>query len=341
MHKVREYKKKMRRQAKKMKNNAMAHSIFLSSPLESAKEVGIPNSYPFKEQVLDEERREKEQQKLERQERRRKLRGEAMNAEDDGLEEVKIGRIIRPVEASQAKKQPSQKKKTRKEYSEELDAIIEESEVILFVLDARVPFECRSKNFEGRCTNKNKELILILNKSDLVPKQVVKNWRKELSKEHPTVSFSSITSNCEDIAAKIRELNKGTRIGIIGYPNTGKKTLLDRLNKSSIENLQLPNKVGTILGKQNPDSLIIKAVADLDDVGDPYILVHALLKQIPKEKLLLKYEVPEYRTTQEFLEHVSRSRRLLLKGGVTDYDRTAREVLADWVYGRIQFYQEP
>lgn len=340
MHKVREYKKKMRRQAKKMKSNPMAHSIFPST-LGSAKEVGIPNSYPFKEQVLDEERREKEQQKLERQERRRKLRGEAMSVEDDGLEEVKIGRVIRPVEVSQAKKQPGQAKKTRKEYSEELDAVIEESEVILFVLDARVPLECRSKNVEGKCINKKKELIFILNKSDLVPKQVAKNWRKELSKERPTVSFSSITSNCEDIAAKIKELNKGTRIGIIGYPNTGKKTLLDRLNKSSIENLQLPNKVGTILGKQKPDSLIIRAVADLEDVGDPYTPVHALLKQVPKETLLLKYEIPEYKTTQEFLEHVSRSRRLLLKGGVTDYDKTARLVLADWVCGRVPFYLEP
>lgn len=304
--------------------------------------MGIPNSYPFKEQVLDEERREKEQQRIERQERRRRLRGEAMMPDEGegGLEEVKIGKIIRPKELRPQKKQIVQPKKSRKEYSDELNSIIEESEVILFVLDSRVPAECRSREIEAKCINSNKGLIFVLNKSDLVPKPSLKNWRTELSKEHPTVSFSSISSKTEGIMEKIKELNKGTKIGIIGYPNMGKRTLLERLNKSSLEDLKLPDRTGTILGKQEADSLIVKAVAELESLGDPYVPVHALLKKVPKENLLLKYEIPEYRTTQEFLEKVSKNKGLLLKGGMTDYDRTAREVLSDWVYGRIQFHQE-
>jgi len=263
-----------------------------------------------------------------------------MEIEDEGLKEVKIGSIIRPKEITQVKKPVSQIKKSRKECLEELNTIIEESKVILFVLDARVPSECRSSYFESKCSSQNKGLIFVLNKADLVPKEVLKKWKKELNKDHPTVTFSSIESNYEDVVKKIEEIKKGTKVGIIGYPNMGKKTLLERLNKSSIENLQLPKKVGTILSKQEPTSLIVKTVEDINDVGDPYVLVHALLKKIPKEKVLLKYEIPDYKTTQEFLEHTSRSKRLILKGGLTDYDKTAREVLADWIFGRIPFYQD-
>ena len=262
--------------------------------------------------------------------------------EEGELEEIKIGKIIQQKEPEQHKKKMSEIKRSRKEYLIELNEIIDKSDILLLTMDARIPADCRSKDIEEKCKSKGKGLILVLNKTDLVPVISVKKWCKKLSEEYPTASFNSIVSDSEDLKAKIKEVNKtkGIKVGIIGYPNTGKKSLLDRLNKDPLEGIELINKPGTILSKQEPNSLIITTVAELNDLGDPYMPVHALLKKVSKDELLLKYEISDYKTTQEFLENVSRSRGLLLKGGFPDHDRTARAVLSDWTHGKIKYHQE-
>ena len=44
------------------------------------------------------------------------------------------------------------------------------------VLDARDPNGCRCPQLESQCLSNGKKIILVLNKVDLVPKQIVKSW---------------------------------------------------------------------------------------------------------------------------------------------------------------------
>lgn len=63
------------------------------------------------------------------------------------------------------------KELSRKAYSKELKEVIQNSDVILEVLDARDPLSCRSKELESQILSHRdgKKIILVVNKIDLVP----------------------------------------------------------------------------------------------------------------------------------------------------------------------------
>jgi len=63
------------------------------------------------------------------------------------------------------------KEQSRKAFVKELKEVIEQSDVIIQVLDARDPLNCRSKELESQILSHRdgKKIILVLNKIDLVP----------------------------------------------------------------------------------------------------------------------------------------------------------------------------
>ena len=86
---------------------------------------------------------------------------------------------------------------SRKAYIKVLDQVIENSDVILEVLDARDPLSCRNKELENKIKSGkySKKIILILNKIDLIPVQNAIDWQKYLSNEFPCVLFKSNTQS--------------------------------------------------------------------------------------------------------------------------------------------------
>jgi len=278
--------------------------------------------------------------------------------EDFGLYEAKIGeiikgkdlnKIVKPKKADEVEKGP---KKTRKEYQDEFKEVIKEAEVLLEILDARIPSESRMKETEKYITEKGKKLILVLNKTDLVPEDLQEKWYEKLSKEYKTAIFNSLSSapkaQTTQLAKLIHEVSDDKKsdnitVGIIGYPTVGKRTVLKLLQKTLPieEKITILNKTGTNLIKaKEPNSVIVKSVADLEDLGDPFMQVHSIIKKVPKDEILLAYEISDYNNTKEFLECVAKKKGLLLKGGLPDYDSAGREVLKDFAQGKIRFYED-
>ncbi|XP_032745948.1 guanine nucleotide-binding protein-like 3-like protein [Rattus rattus] len=86
---------------------------------------------------------------------------------------------------------------TRKAYYKEFRKVVEYSDVILEVLDARDPLGCRCFQMEETVLRAegNKKLVLVLNKIDLVPKEIVEKWLEYLRNELPTVAFKASTQH--------------------------------------------------------------------------------------------------------------------------------------------------
>ena len=88
---------------------------------------------------------------------------------------------------------------TRKAYYRVLKQVIEESDVIIEVLDARDPEGCRSEEIEQEALKQNKKVILILNKIDLVPPQNARMWQKYLRREFPCIMFKANTQSQKNL----------------------------------------------------------------------------------------------------------------------------------------------
>lgn len=81
-----------------------------------------------------------------------------------------------------------------KQYSKELSKVIEASDVVIQVLDARDPIATRCKALEEAVISSGrKKLVLLLNKIDLIPKNNLDNWLAYLRKQLPTVAFKAST----------------------------------------------------------------------------------------------------------------------------------------------------
>ena len=91
----------------------------------------------------------------------------------------------------------SNKENTKKQYMKILEQVIENSDVILEVLDSRDPLNTRSKEIESSILRRKdeKKIILILNKIDLIPLQNALDWQKYLQREFGTILFKSNTQN--------------------------------------------------------------------------------------------------------------------------------------------------
>ncbi|RNC30461.1 GTPase, partial [Trypanosoma cruzi] len=135
----------------------------------------------------------------------------------------------------------------------ELYKVIDSSDVVLYVLDARDPLGTRSSFLEEymRKEKKYKHFIFVLNKCDLVPLWATARWLQVLSKDYPTVAFhasinhpfgkGSLISLLRQFAKLQNVTHRGSKrtktpisVGVIGYPNVGKSSLINTLRRKSV-----------------------------------------------------------------------------------------------------------
>uniref|UniRef100_A0A8C2GF07 Guanine nucleotide-binding protein-like 3 n=2 Tax=Cyprinus carpio TaxID=7962 RepID=A0A8C2GF07_CYPCA len=259
--KVREHNRKLRKEAKKK-----------GISRKPKKDIGVPNSAPFKEEVLREaEQRKqeletlKEQNKIAKQQERAAKRKKEKEAESAG-EGPATKKAKKVAKAKEAKAALIKEKSAKTFKCCELNKVIEESDVILEVLDARDPLGCRCPQLEETVLKHEgkKKLLFILNKIDLVPKDNVEKWLRYLEAECPTFLFKasmqiqdrtvqqrkqrginavldhsraascfgrdSLLQTLTDLANK-KDAETMLKVGVVGFPNVGKSSIINSLKE--------------------------------------------------------------------------------------------------------------
>lgn len=252
------------------------------------KDPGIPSSFPYKDRIvneIEEAKRANAEHKLRQKElKKQQLLSEGQNPDDlmdDDEEEQESGNGLAALleSAQQAAKQfdgdssedemseddlevvdyeisedeetESDLDKSRKAYDKIFKTVVEASDVVLYVLDARDPEGTRSRKVEQAVLqSRGKRLILILNKIDLIPTDVLNKWLDFLKSSFPTiplkscpgatnstsfnknlsqaVTTSSLLTALKSYAAK-SNFKRSIIVGVIGYPNVGKSSIINSL----------------------------------------------------------------------------------------------------------------
>ena len=277
---------------------------------------------------------------------------------------------------------PGHMAKTRRQITEDLKMI----DVVVEILDARIPNS--SQNPDIRQITQNKKKIIILNKYDLADNAKTEKWIEYFNKkERKVVLADSLTGKgvnettrqiqkiMEDEMQKMADkgrIGRKIRTMIVGIPNVGKSSFINRISKKT--SAEVGNKPGVTKQKQwirinekielldTPGVLwpkfesqkvamnlaITGTIKDdiLDLVEVAYTLTKFMLEKY-KENLLQRYSVEEKKIDEilqqdqaeneniyEIMQLIGRRRGAILGGNIDD-ERTAKLILDDFRNGKL------
>ncbi|KAI8908463.1 NUC091 domain-containing protein [Gorgonomyces haynaldii] len=272
-----------------------------------------------------------------------------------------------------AAQDPIFKKGQSKRIWAELYKVIDSSDVVIHVLDARDPMGTRCFNVERylKKEHRHKHLIFVLNKVDLVPAWVTEKWKKTLEREYPTVAFhASITNPFGKSAvinllrqfSKLHQDKKEISVGLVGYPNTGKSSIINALKAKKVCNVApIPGETkiwqyitlmkriylidcpGVVYGssEDSETDIVLKGVVRVENITHPEEHVETMMQRVRKEYLDRTYGITEYEDHIDFLGQLAKKGGRLLKGGEPDISQVARMVLNDYIRGKLPFYTLP
>lgn len=374
--KVREHHRKLRKEAKKRGHK------------KPRKDPGVPNSAPFKEALLREaELRKQQLEELKQQQKldRRKEQDMKRKLETDPDDEPSNVESVEEFGQSKPKRAKLSKQNPKTVHCQELKKVIEASDILLEVLDARDPLGCRCPQVEEVIVQSgHKKLVLILNKSDLVPKENLENWLNYLTKELPTVVFKAFTNQKDKRKmTKIKKkavsfkrkgcvgkecllkllggfqetVGKPVQIGVIGFPNVGKSSIINSLKQERICNVGISmgltrsmqvvplDKQITVIDSpsfivsplNSSTALALRSPASIE-VVKPLEAASAILSQADGRQVVLKYNVPDYKNSLEFFTHLAQRRGLHQKGGTPNVERAAKLLWSEWTGASLSYY---
>ena len=276
---------------------------------------------------------------------------------------------------------PGHMLKTKKQIIEDLKLI----DVVVELLDARIPKSSRNPDIQKIVQNKKR--IILLNKSDLAEDRETKKWI-EYYKNNNVTSIAcdanlgkgikeilnqiekSVEEETQKAALKGR-VKKNIRVVILGIPNVGKSSLINRLcnkkttivgNKPGVtkqkqwvriaNNIELLDTPGVLWPKFEDETVALNLAytgSIKDEVLETIEVAFKLLIYLYnnyKANLLERYKITESELDQidsedeneklyNLMKLIGRKRGAVISGGEIDDEKTAKIILNDFRSGKL------
>ena len=267
---------------------------------------------------------------------------------------------------------PGHMAKTKRLISENINKI----DVVYEVIDARMPYSSKIKDIKNYINNK--PVILIMTKTDLCDMKETNKWKKYyenlgykvlgIDLEHNPNLKTLLNATNEVMQEKVeKRIDKGmikrkTRVLVVGIPNCGKSTLINRLagkkvvgtgNRPGItkelswirvnDEVELLDTPGILWPKLDQETVALN-LASLSAIKEEILpiydvfsyIINTLYKYYPNI-LEERYGIKELNDDMlENMEVIGRRRGCILKGNEIDYDKVMTIVMNDLKSGIIK-----
>jgi len=263
---------------------------------------------------------------------------------------------------------PGHMAKTRRMIEENLKNI----DVVVEILDARIPFSGRNPNFDDIIINKPR--LVVMNKYDLADPSVTDRWISWYQKQNIKVipiscatglGINKISIEAQELIrekiekAKASGRNIGVKIMMVGIPNVGKSTLINRLSgkasaqtgdrpgvtrtkqwirlQNGLELLDTPGILPPKFENQKVAMNLAYTGAIRDEIMEVELLAYSLLEYLRdnySKELCERYKLEDISGLEgyEILELLGRKRGCVISGGEIDTER-ASNILLDELRG--------
>ena len=237
-----------------------------------------------------------------------------------------------------------------------VNSVIHDADVILLVIDARLVEQTRNSEIEANVKRTGKPLIYVLTKCDLVNKDEAEKWKRILK---PCVfisskDYSGMKLLRERIFIESKNYKDKIKVGVLGYPNVGKSSLINALkgkssavvssNSGQTRGVMRVRSRGIVfldtpgvLPYMEKDAIkqAITGTIDFNKAKDPDLVVIEIMEQYPG-KIESFYDIEEKEDKEKTIKDIAIKCNYLAKGGKPDILRVARKILQDWQTGKIK-----
>jgi len=159
-----------------------------------------------------------------------------------------------------------------------------------------------------------------------------------------------------------KDIKTAIKVGVVGMPNVGKSSLINSLKRAractvgatpgvtkSMQEVQLDKKVtlldcpGLVMagGNRTDASVALRNAIKVETLVDPVTPVIAILQRVPRQHLMLKYQLSNFKDAAEFLALMAIRMGKLMRSGIPNREVAARKILQDWNTGKIKYFTHP